>query len=116
MGFVLGSRFQVELYIDTGNRAPNKAAFDSLMEAKDAIEDELAARLEWQRLDNRRACRLAWFWNEPVTIMDSQVKLVELQSWAVDSYFRFRDALSAYVENVEVANPDYGELETESTP
>jgi Domain of unknown function (DUF4268) len=50
----------VELYIDhdkdTGEG--NTAIFDALYEQKVAIEDEFGAPLHWQRLDDKRACRI----------------------------------------------------------
>ena len=38
VAFGQGDQFRVELYIDTGDRATNKAAFDALQGEKDAIE------------------------------------------------------------------------------
>jgi hypothetical protein len=51
---------QVELYIDrgTGAEAENKAIFDQLFTEKAAIEHAFGDDLEWQRLDDKRACRI----------------------------------------------------------
>lgn len=48
----------VELYIDLGDVEQNKAFFDSLLAKRDEIEASFGAPLTWQRLDNRRACRI----------------------------------------------------------
>lgn len=51
----------IELYIDH-ERSPggqkNKAIFDTLHQQREAIEDEVGTSLEWQRLDDKRACRI----------------------------------------------------------
>jgi hypothetical protein len=51
---------QVELYIDRGKDAAseNKAIFDQLHAQKSEIETVFGDDLEWQRLDDRRACRI----------------------------------------------------------
>jgi hypothetical protein len=50
----------VELYIDTGNVGQNKNKFDELFSKKDTIEKNYGHPLEWQRLDNKRACRIRY--------------------------------------------------------
>lgn len=49
-----------ELYIDRGKDADaeNKAIFDALKAKKEEIESAFGGELEWQRLDNKRACRI----------------------------------------------------------
>lgn len=50
----------VELYIDRGKDSgdESKTIFDTFAAAKDSIEAEFGESLEWQRLDNKRACRI----------------------------------------------------------
>ncbi len=49
---------QVELYIDRGDREKNKRLYDALLSRKDDIEQAFGESLDWQRLDDRRACRI----------------------------------------------------------
>jgi hypothetical protein len=124
LAFVRGQKFQIELYIDLGNRAANKGAFHDISMGHDVIEEELGAKLDWQRLDNRRASRVAWFWADSATIMDNSEKLDKLKVWAIDSYFKFRDVLSPYLENlpssleaeqlVTAEEPALGEVPTDA--
>lgn len=100
LAFVRGQKFQIELYIDMGNRETNKQVFDEISLGEVAINEELGATLDWQRLDQRRASRVAWYWDEPVTVMESPAKIEELKTWAVDNYFRFRDVIGPYLENL----------------
>ena len=51
---------RVELYIDTPLETRNIMIFDELHEQAESIEHEAGKALSWQRLDARRACRIAW--------------------------------------------------------
>ena len=57
---VLLNRAYVELYIDCDKDSGelNESIFDNLLLQKDAIEEVFGERLEWDRLDNRRASRI----------------------------------------------------------
>jgi hypothetical protein len=52
---------KVELYIDRGPKGTeeNKHIFDRLQQQKDDIERAFDGALSWQRLDDKRACRIA---------------------------------------------------------
>ncbi len=56
---VLMGETRVELYIDTPESADNKAIFDALLAERVAIEDAFGGELHWQRLDDKRACRVS---------------------------------------------------------
>ena len=47
-----------ELYIDRGEHDENKSIFDQLYANRAQIEAAVPFVLEWERLDNRRACRI----------------------------------------------------------
>lgn len=53
---------RVELYIDrgSGQAAENKAIYDKLLALKADVEKAFGAGLVWQRLDDKRACRIAY--------------------------------------------------------
>lgn len=50
----------VEVYIDRGkdSQDENKSIFDNLLVNKEKIEEKTGFNLEWQRLDEKRACRI----------------------------------------------------------
>ena len=50
----------MELYIDRGKASEeeNKRIFDQLIADKEKIEDSFGGKLEWQRLEGRKACRI----------------------------------------------------------
>ena len=57
--FVAGRAYcRVELYIDRGDNEENKFVYDQLYLKKESIEAAFDKSLTWQRLDNRRACRI----------------------------------------------------------
>ena len=56
---ILQDGARVELYIDTGDGELNKMIFDALADNRQKIEDTFGMPLHWQRLDDKRACRIA---------------------------------------------------------
>lgn len=87
--FKEGSRYGVELYIDTRDKVRNERLFDDLEEQKAEIESLLSESLLWLRSDSIRACRV-----EAVrdgTIDDDEETLEEIRTWMVDRLLKFRE-------------------------
>lgn len=57
--FVQGGKARTEFYIDFGEGEKNKALFDWLFNQRDEIHSKLGKDLEWERLDDKRASRIA---------------------------------------------------------
>jgi hypothetical protein len=57
--FATGRRIRAELYIDQGEAPENKAAFEKLYADKDSIEADFGDSLTWEKLETKRACRIA---------------------------------------------------------
>lgn len=49
---------RAEIYIDRGNKEENEFVFDGLHAKKEALEAKFGQELTWERLDDRRACRI----------------------------------------------------------
>ena len=77
--FAQGSRVRTGIYIDSGDLGNNKAFFDKLFEEKKEIEAEFGQTLEWERLDNKRACRVAVY--RTGSIKDSSEELQKIKDW-----------------------------------
>jgi CBS domain-containing protein len=87
--------FRVELYIDTGDEQRNKLIFDGLYRAREDIESALEQKVSWERLDGRRASRVAIY--KDASINDDAKSLEDLIRWAVPTMIRFREVLSEHL-------------------
>jgi len=94
--FVRGSRFRIELYIDTGNKDGNKDAFDTLYATRSILESSFGDKLSWERLSANKASRIAYY--RPGTITDNEAKLQELGEWAVVLMEEFHKTLAQPAE------------------
>ena len=83
-----GQRPRVEFYLDRGKDF-NKSAFDFLIKDKEQIESALGFELSWERLDNRKASRIATYTDG--SIEDSDDKLLEIRNWMVDRLLKFKE-------------------------
>jgi len=106
VGFAIASAFgqsnlfRVELYIDTGDKAKNKAAFDALYKDREAVEASIGHPVVWQRLDDRRASRI--YCGTEGSIDDDPQHLEELQEWALDLVWAFRKVFRPRVQKLKV--------------
>jgi hypothetical protein len=89
--FALGGRVRVEVYLDSGDADANKEMFDSLAAERDAIESEYEATLEWERLDEKRASRIAAYRSGSVD--DDPDTLAEIADWMIDNLRRMKAVL-----------------------
>lgn len=101
--FTASGQFRLELYIDTGDRAQNKSAFDQLQKASAAIEAGVGEQLTWERLENRRASRV--FAHRAGSVESPDAVLEQHKRWAVDLTPRFRDVLGPYIEELDLDAP-----------
>lgn len=93
----------VELYIDRGKDAgdENKAIFNQLHAVKEDVERVFGGSLEWQRLEDRRACRI----RQKITIggwRDDQAKWPEVYEAMVDAMMRLAKALKPHIQKLKV--------------
>lgn len=84
-------RSRVELYIDAGDRTRNKALFDRLKLRELEIESALGEKVEWERLDDARASRIACY--RDVFITDNEASLAGLLTWATALAPRFSSVM-----------------------
>lgn len=93
---------RVEFYIDSGDKVKNKLVFDELHRQKDDIEAALGEPLSWERIDEKRACRIAIYY--PGSITDDANLLADLRSKAVAGLVRFRRVMLDYLNRAPEAN------------
>lgn len=87
--FTRRKQFRIELYLDGGNKDANKQRFDHLLTRKSEIEKAIGEPLQWERMDHRRACRVAIYTKAQILTDADSLTLLE---WAVKRAVRFRQA------------------------
>ncbi|HWN68207.1 MAG TPA: DUF4268 domain-containing protein, partial [Haliangium sp.] len=88
MSFAASGELRSELYIDFDKHSKNELAFDALYAEKDVIEKEFGEPLRWERLDNRRACRVGCY--TVGSIEDPVESHEQYRNWAIDRLLRFK--------------------------
>jgi len=99
---VLKNSARIELYIDTGDADKNKKIFDKLCERKEEIERDFGDKLEWQRLDTKRASRIAKT-IEKTRGLENEDDWPTIQEKMIDTMIRFENALSKYLTQLKYA-------------
>jgi len=92
-----------EIYFDRGKEFEepniNKQRFDKLFQNKEKIEQAFGEELRWERLDNRRACRISYRF-EGVGLKDKD-RWDELQDKMIDAMIRLEKAFRPYIRQLE---------------
>lgn len=96
--FTGNKQARVEVYIDHTDGEWNIKLLESLEERKDQIELELGHPLQWQRLENRRACRIAL--DRPGAIDDDDETLAEILTWMVDNLLQFKGVFDPHLKEL----------------
>lgn len=94
--FSQGGKVRVELYLDSGDKAKNEQLFDCLLASRAQIESGIGSELTWERLDNRRACRVAIYRDGDIDA-DSET-LANIKQWTIENLLRFKSVFPAYVQ------------------
>ncbi len=92
---------QVELYLDRGKDYPdlNKQRFDELNKHKEKIEKVFGKRLSWERLDKRRASRIA-FRISGIGLRNKD-RWPELQDKMVNAMIGLEKATKSFIRNLK---------------
>jgi CBS domain-containing protein len=85
--FTRKKELRVEVYLDCGDGSINKDKFDELFERKDKIELGIGAPLAWERMDKKRASRIAIYRDAHVMQDDKAMK--SAVEWIVQQADRF---------------------------
>lgn len=79
--FAQGGRIRAEIYIDLGEESLNKKLFDELFRQREALEAAFGGPLSWERLDSKRASRIAIY--REGSIEASPEDLGRMREWFV---------------------------------
>lgn len=89
--FGAGGKLRHELYIDNGDREQNEELLDYYLERRAALESAYGLELDFQRLEGRRACRIA---DHGVGDVADEERHDEFIDWFFDRGQRLRQALA----------------------
>ena len=96
--FAQVKRARIEVYIDNTDKNWNKTLFDRLTERKESIESDLSEILEWDRLDEKRASRIAVV--RQGSIDDDPETLKEIESWMIVKLLDFKRAFGPRLDEL----------------
>ncbi|TFV64618.1 UNVERIFIED_ORG: DUF4268 domain-containing protein [Bacillus sp. AZ43] len=85
-------RLRIEAYLDSGNGDVNKALFDELHADAAAWETKVGYPLSWERLDDKRASRIAAY--RPAGDLADDDARAALKAWAVPTVLAMYDAMN----------------------
>ncbi|MBI3662288.1 MAG: DUF4268 domain-containing protein [Acidobacteria bacterium] len=88
--FAQGGRVRTELYIGGSDITKNKKLFDSLLQERETLEARLGGSLEWERLDDKIASRIAVYRSGSI---DESSQLAEIRSWAIARLLQFKNSI-----------------------
>jgi hypothetical protein len=105
-------RLRVEAYLDCGDHDRNKALFDEFAAEHEAWKQRTGLGLSWERLDDRRASRIATY---AQFALDDDSARCTIRDWAADSLLAMYNTMNARLreralvlrdEQRAVDNPD----------
>lgn len=94
--FARGGKVRVEVYIDCGDKTKNEQLFDCLLQQKSQIEAAVGNQLSWERLDTKRACRIALYRDGDINA-DSET-LADIKQWTVQYLLKFKAVFPACIK------------------
>jgi len=97
LNFPQGNKVRSELYIDFGDQAFNKAFFDAMALQRSKIESAFGSPLSWERLDGRRASRIATYRKGAIT--DTREDLESIRAWGVSNLLSLKRVLGPLLDS-----------------
>lgn len=86
--FAQKGRVRAEVYIDCADKAKNEALFDLLLSNRLEIESMMGQELSWERLEARRACRIAMYRDGDIDAPSETLE--EIKQWVIMALLKFK--------------------------
>ena len=90
---------RAEVYIDFNDRDRNKQSFDFLHAQREQIEKEFGEPLQWQRLDDKRACRICI--HRMGAVEDDDERLAEIRAWLVARLLKLKQVFDLRLKSLQ---------------
>jgi hypothetical protein len=94
--FAQGGRARAEIYIDQGDQEKNKKLFDTLKIREQEITDNYGARLEWERLNEKRASRIAVYRDGMIESSDSELE--NIRKWHIENLLKIKKVFTPEIK------------------
>lgn len=94
--FAQGGKTRAEIYIDQGDQEKNKTIFDVLKAREQEITANYGSPLEWERLDDKRASRIAIYRDGVIESSDSELE--EIRKWHIDNLLKIKKVFTPEVQ------------------
>lgn len=94
--FAMGGRIRAEIYIDSGVKEQNESLFDFLYQKKEQIEKLFGSSLEWERLDTKRACRVAIY--RDGSIDEDSETIENIRKWTIENLLKFKSVFPSIIK------------------
>jgi hypothetical protein len=89
LSFARNNKVRCEIYIDFADQTLNKLVFDRLTEKKETLEASFGEQFVWERLDGKRASRIALY--RSGSINGDEAELTSLHHWAIEKLLKFKE-------------------------
>jgi len=90
--FAQGGKARAEIYIDQGDQEKNKLLFDALKDKEQKITANYGNPLEWERLDEKRASRIAIYRDGMIESSDSELE--EIRKWQIENLLQIKQVFA----------------------
>jgi len=90
--FAQGGKARAEIYIDQGDQEKNKLLFDALKDEEEEITATYGNPLEWERLDEKRASRIAIYRDGMIESSDSELE--EIRKWQIENLLQIKQVFA----------------------
>lgn len=94
--FGQGGKVRTELYIDFGDAEKNKMLFDRLSEQKEDIHHSFGGDLEWEPMDEKRACRITAY--RDGSIDATKEELAQIKDWHIETLVKMKKTLTPFIK------------------
>ena len=109
---IFGSKLaRVELYLGRSRADENKRIFDQLIREKQEIDGRFGTELDWQRLDDKKACRICY--QQPFDGFNEDI-WPEMIEWMCNYVVKLEDAFSEPLSRLNEQMKSVGDASTNS--
>jgi hypothetical protein len=93
------------LYIDQGNHEQNNYIFDALKAQSSEIANEYGSEFTWERLDDKRACRITLYCDAVIDMADNELE--QLRQWHIENLLKIKKVFLPRLQRINLLNITY---------